>query len=788
MTIGTLFTGIGGFDVAAVLRQCGSGSGGAVDTAEDSGGDKLTTKTDYTEFLERKRITAQSCGFTVAANDLNPALFPFQRDIVQWACQRGRAAMFCDCGMGKTIMQLEWARLVCQETGGNVLILAPLAVSAQTASEGAKFGIPVTICREQADVRPGINVTNYERLHKFDAEGFDGVVLDESSILKAYTGKTKQELISRFSLTPYRLACTATPAPNDHLELGNHAEFLGVMRSNEMIMRWFINDTMEAGGYRLKGHAAKDYWKWVSSWAVSLSKPSDLGYDDGAFILPTLHLATHIVDVDFVDGQETLMRNAALSATNLHREMRLTCEDRAKTVANLVNDRGGSWLIWCNTNYEADALREVLPQAVEVRGSDSPEQKEAALMGFARGDFEILLSKPSICGFGMNFQRCHQMAFVGLSYSFEMLYQALRRSWRYGQEKPVEAHIVIAESEGDILRVIQKKQAEHEEMKRAMNEAMSETRLTERGSRKLYAAERDCVKGHNWALHLGDSCEVIRDMESDSIGFSVFSPPFANLYIYSDSIADMGNCKDEEEFFAHFQFLIQELYRVTMPGRLCAVHCKDLPLYAGRDGAAGLKDFPGEITRQFEACGWTYHSRVTIWKDPVIEMQRTKNHGLLYKNLRENSCVSRQGMADYLVVFRKWLPQMESLKTNPVSHTKDEFPLDQWQKWASPVWMDINQTRVLNYQIARENSDEKHICPLQLDVIERAVALWSNPGDVVFSPFAGIGSEGYVAVQMDRKFVGVELKRAYWNIAQENLRVAEIRDMALDLFTGEEAA
>lgn len=291
------------------------------------------------------------------------------------------------------------------------------------------------------------------------------------------------------------------------------------------------------------------------------------------------------------------------------------------------------------------------------------------------------------------------------------------------------------------------------------------------------------ASGHNWTLYQGDSCQITPGLPDNSIDFSVYSPPFANLYIYSDSVADMGNAADDEEFFEHYLFLIRELHRITVPGRLSAVHCKDLPLYRNRDGAAGLKDFPGMIIRAHEEAGWTYHSRVTIWKDPVIEMQRTKSHGLLYKNLRERGEVVRQGMADYLIVFRKWEGVENTESTKPVLHTREGFPLGTWQRYASPVWFDINQTRVLNYQIARDNQDEKHICPLQLDVIERSIELWTNPGDVVFSPFAGIGSEPFCAVKMGRKGLGIELKKSYFDIAVANLQEAERQAAQVDLFS-----
>lgn len=295
--------------------------------------------------------------------------------------------------------------------------------------------------------------------------------------------------------------------------------------------------------------------------------------------------------------------------------------------------------------------------------------------------------------------------------------------------------------------------------------------------------------GEDYALYQGDCVEVARGIPDNSIHFTIFSPPFSNLYIYGDSECDMGNSANDEEFFRHFDFLIPELLRVTKPGRLCAVHCKDLVNYKGRDGAAGIRDFSGEIIRHFSAAGWQYHSKVVIWKDPVIEMQRTKAHGLLYKQLRADSTFSRQGMPEYLLIFRKW-PQDESQEQGiePVTHTKDDFPLEMWQRYASPVWFDIVQTNVLNVEQARENQDEKHVCPLQLGVIERALQLWTNPGDVVLSPFAGIGSEGYESLRLNRRFIGIELKKSYAQVARKNLeRVLAGRKQAT-LFDFDEVA
>ena len=765
---------------------------------------------EYTDFIESKMIRSERAGFECGA--LHPGLFPHQSDIVKWACALGRAAVFIDTGLGKSRAQAAWSDQVHKHTGGDVLILAPLAVTSQTVQEAAAIDVEVRYCRAQTDVKPGITITNYEMLKAFDPAQFSGVVLDESSILKSFTGQTKKALLRAFKNTPYRLACTATPAPNDYLELGNHAEFLGVMRSNEMISRFFINDTMQAGSYRLKGHARRDFWQWMATWAVSMCKPSDMGYSDEGFDLPPLNIIMDEVSTESlppVEGQ--LFRDVSLSATDLHKEMRLTAPFRAAKVAELVNSSPDHWLIWCNTNYEADELHRLIPDAVDVRGSDKPESKAANLLKFAAGEIRVLISKASIAGFGMNFQRAHNMAFTGLSYSYEQFYQAIRREWRFGQKHPVNVHVVIADSEGAVLDTIQKKEQEHTRMKTEMAEAISSAHK----DRKL-TMESGCQEvesGQGWEIYRGDCVEVAREKIADcSIDLSVYSPPFSNLYIYSDSVFDMGNTRDHNEFFEQYRYLARELYRITRDGRLTVIHCKDLPRYKNRDGAAGLYDFPGDCIRTYEAEGWQFHSRVTIWKDPVIEMQRTKNHGLLYKQLCKDSAASRQGMADYLIVMRKW---GDESKWDAVTRGDERFfdyigatqcgpgkkdiskarsnkererlySIAVWQRYASPVWFDVQQTNVLNIQQARESQDEKHIAPLQLDVIERAVELWSNPGDLVFSPFMGIGSEGVVSIKMNRRFKGVELKKSYFDVSVRNLRDA--RKGTGDLFDAEEDA
>jgi hypothetical protein len=416
----------------------------------------------YGNFLRKKAWETPTA--EVEAGDILPALFPFQRDIVRWALRRGRAAIFADCGLGKTLMQLEWARHVSRH--GRVLILAPLAVAAQTVQEGRRFGIEVTHARCAEDARDGVNITNYEMLHKFDASEFVGVVLDESSILKAFDGATKQLLIDSFAATPYRLACTATPAPNDHVELGNHAEFLGIMTRVEMLASFFVHDNGETSVWRLKGHAESVFWRWVCSWAVMIRKPSDLGYDDAGFDLPPCRIHKHVVPSEVVD-RETLFAMPAKGLSEQRKARRASLAKRVGIVSGIV-DPGSQWLVWCELNDEGDLLEKAIDGAVQVAGRHTNEVKESRMLGFTAGEHRVMVSKPSLAGFGMNWQHCNKIAFVGLSHSYEQFYQAVRRCWRFGQKSPVEVHIVATDIETDVIDNIERKELEAQKMTREM--------------------------------------------------------------------------------------------------------------------------------------------------------------------------------------------------------------------------------------------------------------------------------------------------------------------------------
>jgi len=390
-------------------------------------------------------------------------LFDFQRAIVKWAVAKGRASIFAGTGLGKTFMQTEWARLVQQHTGGNILILAPLAVASQTVREAMKLGINITLCRSKSEVRQGINIANYEMLHKFNPEEFEGVVLDESSIIKAYDGKMRNLILDSFRATPYKLACTATPAPNDYMELGNHSEFMGVMSRTEMLSMFFVHDGGDTSKWRLKGHAEDKFWEWVASWAALVTKPSDIGFDDGAYNLPPLNVIDHIVSVEhsFDDG---LFAAEAKTLQERQRARRDSTELRVAKCAEIVNATDRPFLVWCDLNRESELLTKAISGAVEVKGSDSPEHKERAMLDFAEGRIRVLVTKPSICGFGMNWQHCADMAFVGLSDSFEQVFQAIRRCYRFGQTKPVNVHMIISELEGAVSANIKRKEADFMQM------------------------------------------------------------------------------------------------------------------------------------------------------------------------------------------------------------------------------------------------------------------------------------------------------------------------------------
>lgn len=911
----------------------------------------------YQKFLDTKQKSIVLSGFDINESELNKSMFDFQKFIVKRALKAGKYAIFADCGLGKTLMQLEWANKVNKQTNKSVLILAPLAVAGQTIKEGAKFHID--ICRYDGSNSP-IQITNYEQLENIDCSIFSGIVLDESSILKNFEGATKKLILDLFAKTPYKLACTATPSPNDPMELGNHSEFLDVMSRNEMLAMYFVHDGGETAKWRLKGHATKLFYQFIGTWAIMLNKPNDIGFEMPGYNLPSLNLIEKQISTPKRDNG-SLFNDAIISATNFNAELRLTKKERLDEVVRIVNERvslGEDVIVWIKQNEEGDILQKLIPKAKEVRGSDSNEYKESVSLWFTNNecicqcqkkkggniagngmptiktglkdittsqkieenhthpnqklkqlkkyiqkngtvsiknelestmkkieneegndietgmqimknlengqnnnqgkiqngtqkqDLEIcsenctelhlnntkiylqsktidvqyatekahslpqnndcmltiampqerledcfaltatmpsensktisetlkkqsctcganqpgkvLISKTKILGMGINMQNCRNQIFASLDFSFEGLYQAIRRSYRFGQKNEVNIYLITTDTMSNVKQSIDNKQKQFEIMQDEMSHAIN----ANLNNQLMQSANYDTKEEKNEWYHIkrGDCVQLISELENESVGLSVFSPPFAELYTYSSHLEDMGNSKDYNEFLTQFSFLIKELHRVMMQGRNVAVHCMDLPVQKGKHGFIGLRDFSGLLLRAFEDAGFVYASRVTIWKDPVVEMQRTKALGLLHKQVKKDSTMSRVGIPDYVMIFRK-----DGERSNPVTNT--DLPVDLWQKYASPVWMDINYGNTLQgFRNGREENDEKHICPLQLGTIERLVHLYSNKGDTVFTPFMGIGSEVFQAVKMERKGIGFELKESYYDLAKSNLK------------------
>jgi len=727
---------------------------------------------EYSEFIKQKRKSIVLSGFDVDESAMNPMLFDFQRWIVLKACKAGKYAIFADCGLGKTLMQLEWARLVSEHTGMPVLILCPLAVAGQTIKEGEKFGILVE--RLKSDVfGVGVYITNYDQLPNINPQQFAGIVLDESSILKNFDGATKSAILDAFAHTPYKLACTATPSPNDPMELGNHSEFLGVMGRNEMLAMYFVHDGGETAKWRIKGHATSVFYQWVSTWAVMLAKPSDIGFSAIGYDLPELKMIEKTVIAPKRDNGQ-LFNDTAVSATDFNAELRITKIQRMDEVAAIVNNSTEPFIIWIKQDEEGEMIRKMIPDAVEVKGSDKPELKESRLLGFGRNEFRVLVTKTKIAQFGLNYQHCRNQVFASLDFSFEGLYQAIRRSYRFGQTEAVNIFIITTDTMQNVVQTIHRKQQQFTEMQKAMTDAVCATMEGSAGVSKIH--NTDPIDTDLYRLRRGDCVQLIQAAPDNSWHFSVFSPPFASLYTYSDHDEDMGNCADFDTFTVQFRFLVRELARVVMRGRNVAVHCMDLPIQKGKEGFIGLRDFSGMILRAFEDEGFVYHSRVTIWKDPVTEMQRTKALGLLHKQVKKDSTMSRVGIPDYVLIFR-------NAGENAIPVTNTELSVDLWQKYASPVWMDIDYGNTLNnYRHAREENDEKHICPLQLDTIKRLIHLYTNKGEVVGTPFMGVGSEVYQAVTMGRKGEGFELKESYYATAKENAASAAAQVTQQSLF------
>jgi len=733
----------------------------------------------YSEFLKKKTEVDYDCGFEYPLESIHHKLrdgkWSYEAAIVKWAVRKGRAALFEDCGLGKSKQQAEWLRIICGRNGTRGLIVCPLSIADQTIGEAQEIDISIKYVTDQAqcaDDPQGLFITNYERLDHFIASEFGAVVLDESSILKSENGKTKNRIFAMFHDVPFRLSCTATPSPNDISEMSNQVEFLGIMSASEMLSKFFVNDSAKGSGWRLKGHAKSDFYRWMALWCVFIRHPSDIGFSDEGFELPPLNIEAIYTDAEFVPSGELFPADRVKGLTGRIDERKKTIESRVNAIAPIVNASPDQWIIWCGLNDESNLIAKTVKDSVNVRGEDSIEFKIEAMGNFKHGKTKVLDTKGKIAGFGMNFQNAHNMAFVGIGDSFELYYQLIRREYRFGQKHPVNVKIVLSNAEQGILANVLRKEKENAELIDGVVREMSDFTKDEIQTGTMRYEDKmeiKTVKGQHYTAMEGDSCETIKTLADESVDLSIFSPPFFSLYTYSPSIRDMGNSKDDAEFWTHFKFLIPELFRIIKTGRICAVHCMQVPALLNKDGYIGVKDFRGDIIDNFSDCGFIYHGEFVIPKNPQAQSIRTHSKGLTFTQFEKDSSWSRPALLDYILIFRK--PGDPAVAVKNGDFDGSDVTRDEWIDIASGILSHVRETYTLN--TIKYDGDERHVCPLQLDVIDVITRLYSNRGEKVYSPFGGIGSEGYQSIINGRHAILGELKPEYFKQMVENLEKAE---------------
>jgi DNA modification methylase len=549
------------------------------------------------------------------------------------------------------------------------------------------------------------------------------------------------------------------------MELGNHSEFLGILTRVEMMGAFFVHDNE----WRLKGHAKKPFWKWLTTWAMCLKKPSDLGYDDRQFILPRLEIQEIRVNSGKNAPPGYLFHMGLKGIQDRIAVRNETIDNRVnKTLSLLENNGNCQSIVWVGLNKEGRDLHKRLDNSILIEGSQTEERKREGILQFLDGKSSVLITKPRICGFGMNFQNCQNIYFLGLGDSFEQYYQCIRRSWRYGQRHPVNVKIILSDLEGEILDNVKRKEEENKQLAKGMVKNMADLEKKELTHSKKTAIKWQVQSENNeemgWTSYHGDCVPVMHQMDDESVDLSVFSPPFISLYTYTASDQDLGNSETEDVFFDHFRFVVHELLKVTKPGRNACCHVSQVPAMLVRDGYIGMKDFRGKTIELFEGEGWIYHGEVCIDKDPQAQAIRTHSKGLLFVQLKKDAAWLRPALADYVLVFRK--PGENQIAIRP------DITNEQWIEWARPIWYGIRESNTLSVVEARSEKDERHICPLQLGVIERCIRLWSNPREIILDPFAGIGSTGFEAIRLERKSISIELKKEYFDVMIKNLERA----------------
>ena len=825
----------------------------------------------YEEFLKGKIDIAEDTGIVVEPEAVNPALKPHQRDAVIWALKGGRRALFESFGLGKTAQQLEWARLLHERTGVRVMIVCPLGVKQEFQLDAVRLlkwkAAPpyVRTDAEAAATDAPIVLTNYERVRDGDInpKQFGAVSLDEASCLRSYGSKTYQQFLTILKGIPYKLVCTATPSPNKYKELIHYSGYLEIMDTGSCLTKWFQRDSTKANKLTLYPHREKDFWLWMSSWALFIEKPSDLGYDDTGYDLPEMEIRWHRLAVDNTTagadkhGQMKLIRDAAFSLQDAAKEKRDSIDDRVSKMVEIVgSDPEAHFILWHDLEAERHAIKRAIPEAMEVYGSQEYDVREQRVIDFSDGKIRLLATKKSISGQGCNFQRhCHRAIFLGIDYEFNDFIQAIHRIYRFLQTEKVIIDIIYTESEEEIRKVLMEKWQRHDEMVRNMTEIVRKYGLVNVKRfyelRNTMGVKRVEVNGRHYRAINNDCVDELAKMDENSVDEIVTSIPFGNHYQYSNNYNDFGMNQDDEDFFRQMDFLTPNLLRVLKPGRVYACHVKDRVLFGNATGTGmpTMEPFHALTIQHCMKHGFQYFGMITVVTDVVRENNQTYRLG--WSEQCKDGSKMGVGCPEYILLFRK-LPSdtSKAYADEPVTKTKDEYTRAQWQidahaywrssgdrlvtkeelysiptsqmqkvyrrfsrdnvysyedhvalakqmdkegrlpatfmvvapgSWTTDVWDDVNRMKTFNTS-QKLKKRMLHVCPLQIDIVDRLINRYSNPGDVVLDPFGGIMTVPTRAVALGRFGVGVELNSDYFRDGLGYLQQADDQAGAPTLF------
>ena len=822
----------------------------------------------YMDFLRSKIVTAPETGFTVSDSDINPALKPHQRDAVKWAVAGGRRGLFERFGLGKTVQELEYCRIVTEHEGGKALIVLPLGVRQEFTHDAVQLlGMEppryVRTMQEAQGATETILLTNYERVRDGDIDpaGFTACCLDEASVLRSFGSKTYQTFLDKFRGVRFKLVATATPSPNRYKELIHYAGFLEVMDTGQALTRFFQRDSSKAGNLTLYPHKEEEFWLWVSTWGLFLSKPSDLGYDDTGYALPPLDVRTHILQDHYGDeierdGQVKLMRDAAVSLSEAAREKRDSIAARVAKAKEIVDgDPDAHFILWHDLEAERHAIKAAMPEAVDIYGSMDYDEREKRVIAFSEGKTRLFATKKELSGSGCNFQRhCHRAIFVGIDYEFNDFIQAIHRIYRFLQTEQVIIDIICTESEQEILRVLMEKWQRYDELEHKMGEIIRRYGLHQNAAAAMarsIGVDRVEVGGERFTAVNNDCVEETARMETDSIDLIHTSIPFSNHYEYTPSYNDFGHNEDTRRFFEQMDYLTPNLLRILKPGRVFACHVKDRVLFGNATGMGmpTMEPFHAMCIRHYMKHGFAYFGMITVVTDVVRENNQTYRLG--WSEQCKDGTKMGVGCPEYILLFRK-LPtdHSKAYADEPVIKTKEEYTRAQWQidahgywrssgdrlptkaelqaapvkklqalyrkysrgtvysyeehvklakeldkdgrlpatfmvvapgSWNMDVWDDINRMRTLNTTQSRRR-EQLHVCPLQLDIVDRIINRYSNPGDLVFDPFGGLGTVPLEAMKAGRRGYMCELNPVYFRDAVGYLKAEEEKQEALTLF------